>query len=336
MSARRANASRREFVGGLTLAGTASLLGMRPGHVAAEPPPETTTIRIGQAPATCFAPMYVAGEGLLQAEGFKTVEYVKKPAYASLTEGTADFGGWDAASLVRQLDRGLPIVALTGLHVGCYELFARDHIRTIHDLKGRDVAIPDLHSGRHLLLSIMLAQVGLDPAKDVNWVARSPQESMHLFSEGKIDAFLGFPPEPQELRAKRVGRVLVNTSTDRPWSLYFCCFVAARRDFGRQHPVATKRAVRAMLKATQLCSDEPARAARYLVDKAFTQEYEYTRQMLSELSYSRWRDFSPADTLRFYALRLHESGLIKSAPQKILAQGSDWRFLNELKKELKG
>jgi NitT/TauT family transport system substrate-binding protein len=91
-----------------------------------------------------------------------------------------------------------------------------------------------------------------------------------------------------------------------------------------------------MLKATQLCSHEPARAAHYLVDKAFTQEYEYTRQMLSELSYSRWRDFSPADTLRFYALRLHESGLIKSAPQKILAQGTDWSFLNELKKELRG
>ena len=37
-----------------------------------------------------------------------------------------------------------------------------------------------------------------------------------------------------------------------------------------------------------------------------------------------------------YALRLHEAGLIKSSPQKVIAQGADWRFLNELKKELKG
>ena len=33
-------------------------------------------------------------------------------------------------------------------------------------------------------------------------------------------------------------------------------------------------------------------------------------------------------------LRLHEAGMIKSSPQKIL-QGTDWRFFNELKKELK-
>jgi hypothetical protein len=39
---------------------------------------------------------------------------------------------------------------------------------------------------------------------------------------------------------------------------------------------------------------------------------------------------------RFYALRLREAGMIKSTPQRLIAQGTDWRFLNELKKELKG
>ena len=42
-----------------------------------------------------------------------------------------------------------------------------------------------------------------------------------------------------------------------------------------------------------------------------------------------------ADTMRFYALRMHEAGMIKSSPQKIIADGTDWRFLNELKRELK-
>jgi NitT/TauT family transport system substrate-binding protein len=41
-------------------------------------------------------------------------------------------------------------------------------------------------------------------------------------------------------------------------------------------------------------------------------------------------------TIRFYPLRLHEAGMIESTPQKILAQGTDWRFLKELKMELKG
>ena len=51
--------------------------------------------------------------------------------------------------------------------------------------------------------------------------------------------------------------------------------------------------------------------------------------------YDRWREYDPEDTLRFYALRLHEVGMIGSSPKAILAEGTDWRFLNELKRELK-
>ena len=57
---------------------------------------------------------------------------------------------------------------------------------------------------------------------------------------------------------------------------------------------------------------------------------------MQEVPYGKWREYDPEDTVRFYALRLHEAGMIKSSPQKIIAQGTDWRFLNELKKELKG
>jgi len=39
--------------------------------------------------------------------------------------------------------------------------------------------------------------------------------------------------------------------------------------------------------------------------------------------------------VRFYALRLHEIGMLKSSPQKLMALGTDWRFLTALKKELK-
>jgi NitT/TauT family transport system substrate-binding protein len=72
-----------------------------------------------------------------------------------------------------------------------------------------------------------------------------------------------------------------------------------------------------------------------MVDKGFTDNYDYALQAVKSLPYGRWRQFDAEDTIRFYALRLHEIGLIKSSPQKILAQGTDWRFLNELKKELK-
>jgi NitT/TauT family transport system substrate-binding protein len=94
--------------------------------------------------------------------------------------------------------------------------------------------------------------------------------------------------------------------------------------------------VRAILKAASLCAIEPERAARTIVDRGFTPRYDYALQTMKEISYGKWREYDPADTIRFYALRLHEAGMIKSTPQKVIAQGTDWRFFNELKKELKG
>jgi NitT/TauT family transport system substrate-binding protein len=158
---------------------------------------------------------------------------------------------------------------------------------------------------------------------------------MDLFAAREVDAFLGFPPEPRQLRARRIGRVILDIGTDKPWSQYFCCITFGNRDFVRAHPIATKRYLRAILKATDICATEPPRAARTLVEAGFTGRYEYALQTLTEVRYDRWREFDPADTLRFYALRLHDVGMIKSDPKKIIAEGTDWRFLNEIKRELK-
>jgi NitT/TauT family transport system substrate-binding protein len=63
--------------------------------------------------------------------------------------------------------------------------------------------------------------------------------------------------------------------------------------------------------------------------------YETTIQTLREIPYGTWREYSPEDALRFYALRMRDVGMLNSTPQQIIAKGTDWRFLNELKRELK-
>jgi NitT/TauT family transport system substrate-binding protein len=122
---------------------------------------------------------------------------------------------------------------------------------------------------------------------------------------------------------------------DRPWSQYYCCVLVGHRDFVRQYPVATKRALRAILKATDLCATEPERAARLLVKGGFVDNYDVGFQPLPELPYNVWRELDPEDSMRFYAVWLHEFRMIDSTPNKIIAEGTDWRFLNELKRELK-
>ena len=337
ISDRSAIWGRRKFLGQLTLAGTAGLLGGQPGRAfAAEAPPETKRLRIARFPydVACLAPLWMM-EDLLRAEGFTDVQYVlsTNPPGVDVAEGRFDFGMNDVIGHLLQLDAGRPLVALGGIHAGCFELFGTDRIRSIRDLKGKTVAVAD--PGRQAFVAAMAAYVGLDPRRDINFLTISGADGIRRLAEGKVDAFLGFPPEPQELRVKKIGHSLVNTTLDRPWSQYFCCLAVSNREFVRKNPVATKRALRALLKAAEICGGEPERAARVIVERNYVKNAEYVAQTLKEIPYSRWRDYDSADTLRFYALRLNESGGIKTSPNKLLAEGADWRFVNELKKELK-
>jgi ABC-type nitrate/sulfonate/bicarbonate transport systems, periplasmic components len=329
--------SRRRFLTGASLAVAAGFVGP-PKPLHAEPPPETTAVRLAKIPGICIAPQYVA-EDLLRAEGFTDVRYVATEAGVAqaklIAQGDVDLSLDFAAALVIPMDSGEAIKVLAGVHVGCFELLGREGIHAIADLKGRSVGVQALGSSPHLFLTGMAAYVGLDPLRDINWITTPSVKPMELFIEGKIDAFLGFPPEPQELRDRKIGHVIVNSALDDPWAQYFCCMLAGNTDYVRKYPVATKRALRAILKATDLCVTEPQQVAQRMVDGGFTSRYDYALEALTEVPYNKWRDYDPEDTIRFYALRLHEAGMVKSIPQTIIRNGTDWRFLNELKRELK-
>jgi NitT/TauT family transport system substrate-binding protein len=274
----------------------------------------------------------------LRGEGFTDVQYVNTTGVEkALASGDVDVATHFCGPLAIQVDKGDPIVLLSGLHPGCVELVATERLRSISDLKGKTIAVTDLGGGRHALLAVMAAHVGLDPRKDFNIVAHRAAEAMRLLAEKKIDAFLAAPPDSQQLRAKKIGHVVINSMMDKPWSQYFCCMVAMNQQFFSKHPVAAKRVLRAIMKATDLCARDPKRGTRFLVDKGYTKNYNLALEAMEEMAmaYREWRNYDPEDTLRFYALRLHEVGMIKSTPQKIIAQGTDWRFLRELKKELK-
>jgi NitT/TauT family transport system substrate-binding protein len=330
--------TRRNFLTTLSSAGVVGLVRARDSY-AQEAPPETTTVRLGKIYGICIAPQYVA-EDLLRAEGFTDVRYVAtNPGISTalaLARGEIDFTTNYAPPMAISIDAGEPITIVGGEHVGCFEVFAREGIRSIADLRGKNVGVQSIGSSQHVFLSVMAAHVGLDPAKEIHWVTSTSPKPMELFADGKIDAFLGLPPEPQELRGRNIGRVIVNSVLDRPWSQYFCCVLAANRGYIRKYPIATKRVLRAIVKAADLCASEPARVARQIVDAGFTPSYDYALQTIKEIPYVRWREYNPEDAVRFYALRLREAGMIKSSPNKILADGTDWRHWNELKRELKG
>jgi NitT/TauT family transport system substrate-binding protein len=330
--------SRREFVRDVAIGGAVSPLGFSSGLLAAEPAPETSSIRLALIPGSCFAPQYVAEE-MLRAEGFAEVRYVRMASttqlYPALVSGEIDMTMAFIAPFVVQADVDPSIVMLAGIHPGCQELFGSSRVHSVRDLKGKTVAVPGLNSASQLFIASMAAHVGLDAQRDINWVVLSSGEAQQQLADGRIDAFIGGPPWTYEMRAKRIGHVLVNMTVDRPWSTYFCCVLTGHREFVRKNPVATKRAMRAILKGVNLCVSSPEPTARLLASRGFVSGYDVALQLVREVPYARWREYDTEDSVRFYALRLKEAGFIKSSPKRIIAQSTDWRFLNELKRELK-
>jgi len=253
------------------VAGAAGLLPLR-GAWADGPALETTTVRLARQPVICFAPQYVC-EALLRADGFTDVRYVNTTVQTQekeLGRGELDFQSSLSLSHAIAIDAGVPITVVTGVHAGCYELFAHGGIRGIADLKEKSVGL----LGGSELISMMAAYVGLDPKRDLTLVDDPAVKPVELFAEGKLDAYLAFPPVVQELHARKVGHVILRMAVDRPWSQYFCCTLAANREYATRYPVATKRVIRAVLKAADLCAGEPEVAARLLVEGGFTERYD--------------------------------------------------------------
>jgi NitT/TauT family transport system substrate-binding protein len=295
--------TRRRFLTTLSLAGAAGFA-HAPRVRAAEGPLETTTVRLVKvAGAICVSPVNLSDE-LLRAEGFTDVSYVDgwpTGEYAvQVGKGEADFTAEFAAKIVQAIDNGGAVTVLGGVHVGCLELFAKDEIHSIAELKGRTVGVSMLGANPHPFLIAMAAHVGLDPRQDIRWVTSTDPsiQPLELFAEGKIDAFLGGPAEPQELRARHIGHVIFNSTVDRPWSQYFCCMLVGNGDYVRQYPNATKRVLRAILKGADLCASEPTRVAQRLVDRGFTDRYDYADDALSSIPYGAWREYDPEDTVR--------------------------------------
>jgi NitT/TauT family transport system substrate-binding protein len=202
--------SRRRFLGGLTLAGTAGLLGLQPNAVVAEPPPETTRLRVKKDPNLCEVPAQVAEE-LLRAEGFSEVQYVwalgPAATFEKMMAGEIDLALTTALAAMRRIEAGDPLVFLAGVHVGCFELFGHEHVRAIRDLKGKVVAVAYLGGVAHLLTAIMAASVGLDPQQDITWgsraVAARPCSSS---STARRTPSWGSHPSPRSCAPERSGR----------------------------------------------------------------------------------------------------------------------------------
>jgi NitT/TauT family transport system substrate-binding protein len=310
-------------------------------------PPETTTIRIADTPAC--DPWYWLADPFLREEGFTDIQY----GAGGPDEGTADFGVFYGNTLAAAVDTGVPVLAVAGTHTGCIELWARPGINTIADLRGKTIAVNRITfsvagtTGRtatdfaYGFFVSLLAYVGMQPG-DANFVEIGPNTNISsYFLDGKADAIATGGVNGPLLHAIKTnpGHVLLDAGVDKPWSQNYCCLLITNRDWARAHPVAVKRATRAILRSVDAGKRDRRATAKAAIDKGtykanalVTEQVVY--DVIKDQSFE-WRDFDPEDTVRFFTLRLTDAKLIKKTPTQIIADGTDFAYFRRLQKELK-
>ncbi|MDP9281158.1 MAG: ABC transporter substrate-binding protein [Chloroflexota bacterium] len=321
------------------LAACAQQGGAAQGAAKELPPPETTSVRIVN-PAPCDPGMWLAKDYLLE-EGFTDVRFVATPFTSRdwMTKGLADFALSHPEFAVGNIDAGLPLVVLTGLHSGCLELWVGDGITNVRDLRGKRISVraKDISDLFYAFFATLLGYVGIDPLKDVQFVEGGDNPGMiSAFAEGRADAVLAGGAQGPLLRRfpKPPGHVILETMTDKPWSTYFCCSLVANRDWARQNPIATKRFTRALLRATDAAAKDMPRASRDAAATGIGFDESIVAETMAMCTYN-WRELEPEETLRFFGLRLADVKLIKSTPQQLLALGTDFTYMRQLRSELK-
>ncbi len=337
---------------GFTAAGAAALVGCGDDDkspatlpdVGSEPPPEVTRIRMPawDGSSLCLGPLLLATD-FLPEEGLtpEWVSYLPSDSWAKLIDdGTFHLAQDFAASTIVGAASAPNLTILAGVHSGCVELFAREGINSPGDLAGKKVAVPfgdTATSPDYAFMLTLMNSIGLPAQRSV--ASYDADRLPTLLQNGQVDAVLAYPPGAENLRGLKGVRVILSTVDDRPWSSYYCCVLFANSQFARKNPVATKRAMRAVLKGVDLLSREPERAAKRLVELASPLtpgsplDYDVTLRWVKHLPYGLWRSMNPEDSLRFYALRLREAGEITRTPDEVI-KSADWRFLNQLKREV--
>ena len=159
--------------------------------------------------------------GFLKAEGVnaEVIRMTGNVPIAALVSGEIDYHT-NASSGVRAAIQGLPlrVVAVYGEGSG-WVLVSRPSIKSGSELKGKVIAVGNPGSGPNTNGRIMVKHFGLEPDRDVKFVAAAeglPEGRVVRVQQGLVDATV--VPIPADLYAKKLGlNVIARWQSKRKW-----------------------------------------------------------------------------------------------------------------------
>lgn len=208
-------------------------------------------IRISTPADAAHFTMHLAQrKGILKEEGFDAELIVISGPVANiaLSNGDTDyFTGYGSA--LRAILQGLPLRI-----VACFRpmphfvLQTRPEFKSVKDLKGRSIGVTTFGSGPELVGRIMIKHLGLDPDKDVKWVAAGSGEArLARMQQGLLDATI--TSVPSDYNGKKMGFPVLVRSEDL-FSYPFSGLTVHSRKI-KEKPDEVKRVIRAGIKANR-------------------------------------------------------------------------------------
>jgi NitT/TauT family transport system substrate-binding protein len=231
-------------------------------------------VRVGYIGLTCEAPIFTAVEkGFFKEEGLEVS--LVKCNWANYKDVLA-LGGYDVTHhlvmyFLKPLEQGMDVKFTGGIHRGCLRVqaAARGNIRKVEDLRGKRIGVPGMGTPPFIFANRVLGTHGIDPSKEVTWLAFTPGELGLAIDKGEVDAVADSEPIGSLLLADGKVRNIADQATDDPYKEEYCCAVLVNGKFLAKNPKAAAGATRALLKGAKWVDTNPAAAARLAVEKKY-------------------------------------------------------------------
>ena len=171
----------------------------------AQEKPRGENVRVAIAThSLAFLVPFVAKDRGLYAKHGSDVELIQmRPniAMAALLGGDIHYAEL-IGSVIRSAARGLPVRAIsTGIKAPFFTLIAQTKYKNIKELKGATIGLTSIGGTNHVSTRITLRQLGVDPDKDVKYLAIGDEKLVYdAFKFGRIDAVALAPPFSLQLK----------------------------------------------------------------------------------------------------------------------------------------
>ena len=291
-------------------------------------------VKIAYLGLTCEAAIFVA-----QEKGFFTEEGVDAELVKTDWDGLRDglgLGRFDAnytliMFLLKPIEQGLDVKITGGIHTGCLRIqtAANSPIKTAKDLKGKRIGVPNnLGSPPALFTNRVLANNGMAPKTDVEWVTLPPETLGLALEKGQVDAVADSEPIGSILAAQGKVRTIVDQAVDAPYKDEYCCAVVVNGGFAKRDPAAAAKLTRALLKGARWVAANPTAAAKLAVDKKYTAaSTEINAAALAKLKYIPAVDRCRV-SIGLAAAEMKTAGLLNPATDPAELAGRAWLDLD--------